>query len=54
MTDDIDEQIAQAQAALEDTRFTTYWLDSLEAVDDEPPLQHNDQCDLLGGCPRMA
>jgi hypothetical protein len=52
MTDDTDEQIAKAQAALaevalEDTRFTTYWLDSLEAVDDEPPLQHNDQCDLL-------
>jgi glycine/D-amino acid oxidase-like deaminating enzyme len=47
MTDGSDEQIAKAQAALADTRFTTYWLDSLEAVDDEPPLQHNDQCDLL-------
>jgi len=47
MTDDTDEQIAKAQAALAGTRFTTYWLDSLAAVDDEPPLQHNDQCDLL-------
>jgi glycine/D-amino acid oxidase-like deaminating enzyme len=52
MTDDTDEQIVKAEVALakvalEDTRFTTYWLDSLEAVDDEPPLQHNDQCDLL-------
>jgi len=47
MTDDSDEQMVKAQVALENTRFTTYWLDSLEAIDDEPPLQHNDQCDLL-------
>jgi len=52
MTNDSDEQIAKAhlalaEVALEDTRFTTYWLDSLEAVEDKPPLQHNDKCDLL-------
>ena len=37
----------QALQALADTRFTTYWLDSLEAVDDEPYLEHDLACDLL-------
>ncbi|MDH3387931.1 MAG: FAD-binding oxidoreductase [Gammaproteobacteria bacterium] len=37
----------QALQALADTRFTTYWLDSLEAVDDEPYLDHDLACDLL-------
>jgi len=46
MTDDNAATI-KAQQALADTRFTTYWLDSLEAVDDEAALQQNNQCDLL-------
>ena len=36
-----------ARRALADTRFTTYWLDSLEAVDDEPRLERDIDCDLL-------
>ena len=47
MNDATDEQVAKAEAALADTRFTTYWLDSLDAVDDEPALQEDTQCDLL-------
>ena len=46
MTDDNAATI-RAQQALADTRFTTYWLDSLEAVDDEAPLRQDGQCDLL-------
>ncbi len=37
----------RAAAALADTRFTTFWLDSLEAVDDEPALHEDTDCDLL-------
>ena len=37
----------RALAALAQTRFTSYWLDSLEPVTDEPPLQQPEQCDLL-------
>ncbi len=37
----------QALAALADTRFTTYWLDSLDPVDDEPALAGDIACDLL-------
>jgi glycine/D-amino acid oxidase-like deaminating enzyme len=45
MTDD--DATLKAQNALANTRFTTYWLDSLEAVDDAAPLQQDGQCDLL-------
>jgi glycine/D-amino acid oxidase-like deaminating enzyme len=38
---------ALALAALAQTRFTTYWIDSLAAVADEPALQQSQQCDLL-------
>ena len=37
----------QALQALQNTRFTTYWLDSLEAVDDEAALERDIDCDLL-------
>lgn len=37
----------QALAAMADTRFTTYWLDSLEPVSDEASLSQDTQCDLL-------
>ena len=37
----------QALRALADTRFTTYWLDSLDEVDDQPVLDHDISCDLL-------
>ena len=37
----------QALQALENTRFTTYWLDSLDAVDDEAALERDTDCDLL-------
>ena len=37
----------QARLALEETRFTTYWLDSLEPVDDEAALVEDIGCDLL-------
>ena len=37
----------QALTALADTRFTTYWLDSLEPVSDEASLEQDTQCDLL-------
>jgi len=37
----------QARQALANTRFTTYWLDSLDAVDDEAALERDINCDLL-------
>jgi glycine/D-amino acid oxidase-like deaminating enzyme len=37
----------QALKALADTRFTTYWLDSLDPVADEATLQQDTACDLL-------
>ena len=39
--------IELAKQALGNTRFDTYWLDSLEAVDDEPALAADISCDLL-------
>ena len=36
-----------ALGALDGTRFTTYWLDSLGRSDDEPSLQGDLRCDLL-------
>jgi len=41
MTDDIDKQLAEAQASLSGTRFTTCRLDSLGAADTEPAQQDN-------------
>ena len=38
---------SQALQALKNTRFTTYWLDSLDAVEDEPALAEDTSCDLL-------
>ena len=38
---------AQAVKALANTRFTTYWLDSLDSVSDQPSLAENISCDLL-------
>lgn len=35
------------QAALADTCFKSYWLDSIDVDDDAAALQHDDQCDLL-------
>ena len=37
----------KALNALADTRFTTFWLDSLETVSDEPALEQSLSCDLL-------
>ena len=37
----------QALQALADTRFTTYWLDSLDAVEDQAALEQDADCDLL-------
>ena len=37
----------QALNALAKTSFTTYWLDSLDPVADEPPLEQDTSCDLL-------
>jgi hypothetical protein len=36
-----------ALRALANTRFDTYWLDSLDPVDDEPSLDQDISCDLL-------
>ena len=36
-----------AARALGNTRFTTYWLDSLEAASIQPTLEHDLNCDLL-------
>ena len=38
---------ALARRALSGTKFDTYWLDTLEAVPDEPPLERDADCDLL-------
>ena len=43
MTDDTQ----TALRALADTKFDTYWLDSLGSVDDEPSLVGDISCDLL-------
>lgn len=43
----MDDSTQQALTALANTRFTTYWLDSLEPVSDEAPLEQDIQCDLL-------
>ncbi|MBX2838925.1 MAG: FAD-binding oxidoreductase [Gammaproteobacteria bacterium] len=37
----------RALASLENTRFTTYWLDTIPQVADEPPLIQSLACDLL-------
>ncbi len=37
----------QALKSLESTRFTTYWLDTIPEVPDEPSLDQALQCDLL-------
>jgi glycine/D-amino acid oxidase-like deaminating enzyme len=37
----------QARNALANTSFTTYWLDSLDPVPDEPALEQDMNCDLL-------
>ncbi len=39
--------IQKAQNALGNTRFTTYWLDSLDPVTDEPALEQDISCELL-------
>ena len=39
--------VQQALTALSGTRFTTYWLDSLDPVADEPALNQDSSCDLL-------
>ena len=47
MTNTEDPMAGKALEALSGTKFTTYWLDSLEAVADEPALKQNSVCDLL-------
>ena len=37
----------KALNALSNTRFTTFWLDSLDAAADLPALDQNISCDLL-------
>ncbi len=39
--------VQQALNALSDTRFTTYWLDSLDPIADEAALEQDTSCDLL-------
>jgi glycine/D-amino acid oxidase-like deaminating enzyme len=39
--------VQQALNALSDTRFTTYWLDSLDPVADEAAPDQDTSCDLL-------
>jgi glycine/D-amino acid oxidase-like deaminating enzyme len=39
--------VQQTLNALSDTRFTTYWLDSLDPVADEATLEQDTSCDLL-------
>ena len=41
------DSVEQALTALSGTRFTTYWLDSLDPVLDEPALDQDTSCDLL-------
>ena len=36
-----------ALQALSRTTFDTYWLDSLDAVEDQPALEQDTECDLL-------
>ena len=40
-------EVELAKEALSNTTFDTYWLDSLETVDDEPVLTTDIDCDLL-------
>ena len=47
MASTIDESDQKALNALSDTRFTTYWLDSLDPVADETTLEQDTSCDLL-------
>jgi glycine/D-amino acid oxidase-like deaminating enzyme len=47
MTNETGRLAEKAQRALADTRFTTYWIDSLEPETDEPALRQDEQCDLL-------
>jgi glycine/D-amino acid oxidase-like deaminating enzyme len=47
MTNAADPMAGKALDALSSTKFTTYWLDSLEAVADEPALNQDTVCDLL-------
>jgi glycine/D-amino acid oxidase-like deaminating enzyme len=47
MSDISNDSAHKALNALTNTRFTTYWLDSLDPVTDEPALQQDRQCDLL-------
>jgi len=37
----------RAQIALDSTKFTTYWLDSIDPVGKVPPLDTDTRCDLL-------
>lgn len=39
--------LTAALEALRETRFTTYWLDSIESVTEHPALTENISCDLL-------
>ena len=41
------ESRTQALAALANTRFTTYWIDSLDPIEDESALKADTACDLL-------
>ena len=36
-----------AKRALRDVKFASFWLDTLPAIDDQPALSHDIQCDLL-------
>jgi len=47
MASTIDESDQKALNALSDTRFTTYWMDSLDPVADEATLEQDTSCDLL-------
>ncbi len=40
-------EIELARQALQNTNFDSYWLDSLEAIEDEPVLEKDTSCDLL-------
>ena len=47
MASTIDESEEKALNALSATRFTTYWLDSLDPVADEATMEQDTSCDLL-------
>ena len=47
MSDNTNDSARKALSALANTRFTTYWLDSLDPASDEPALQQDRDCDLL-------